>query len=70
MSDVRTALDLADGDEPIAALRRIREAQIALARAEAEQVRKARVKGYSWQAISGALEISKQAAHKKYGRGV
>lgn len=70
MSGVRTALDLADGDEPIAALRRIREAQIALARAEAEQVRKARVKGYSWQAISGALEISKQAAHKKYGRGV
>lgn len=70
MSSVRTALDLADGDEPIAALRRIREAQIALARAEAEQVRKARVKGYSWQAISGALEISKQAAHKKYGRGV
>lgn len=69
MSGVRTALDLADGDEPIAALRRIREAQIALARAEAEQVRKARVKGYSWQAISGALEISKQAAHKKYGRG-
>ena len=70
MSSVRTALDLADGDEPIAALRRIREAQIALARAEAEQVRKARVKGYSWQAISGALEISKQATHKKYGRGV
>lgn len=59
---------MAEGDEPIAALRRIRQAQRELTRAEAEQVRKARLKGYSWQAISGALEISKQAAHKRFGR--
>lgn len=65
---IRTALDLGDGEEPIVALRRIREAQRGLARAEAAEVRRARAQGYSWQAISGALEVSKQAAHRKYGR--
>ncbi|GAA2094813.1 MULTISPECIES: AsnC family protein [Brevibacterium] len=64
----RTALDLADDGEPLAELRRIREAQRALARAEAEQVRRARAREHSWQAIAAALEISKQAAHKRYGR--
>ncbi|WP_211349825.1 hypothetical protein [Rarobacter faecitabidus] len=42
--------------------------QRALSRSAAEQVRRARAQGYSWQAIAGALEISKQAVHKKYGR--
>lgn len=62
-----TALDTAADGEPIAELRRIRETQRALTRAEAEQVRRARARGYSWQAIAGALEISKQAAHKRFG---
>lgn len=66
---VRTALASADaGGEPIAELRRIFDAKRELDRAEAEQVRRARARGYSWQAIAGALEISKQAAHKKYGK--
>lgn len=64
----RTALDMFDGDEPIAELRRIQEARRRLARAEAEQVRRARSRGYSWQAIAGALEVSKQAAHKRFGK--
>ena len=64
----RTALGAAAHNEPIAELRRIREKQRELQRAEEEQVRKARIQGYSWQAIAGALEISKQAAHKKFGK--
>lgn len=59
---------MADGSEPIAELRRIYAARQELARAEAEQVRRARSQGYSWQAIASALEISKQAVHKKHGR--
>lgn len=64
----RTALAADGGGEPIAELRRINEARRELARAEAEQVRRARAQGYSWQAIAGALDISKQAAHKKHGK--
>ena len=49
-------------------LRRLQALHADLARAEAEQVRRARARGYSWVAIAGALGVSKQAAHKKYGR--
>lgn len=67
-SGILIALELDDEGEPIAQLRAVREAQGRLERAAAEQVRRARNKGYSWHAIGGALQISKQAAHKKYGR--
>jgi len=42
------------------ALRRLAE------RLEALQVDNARRQGWSWQEIADALEISKQAVHKKY----
>jgi hypothetical protein len=69
MSDsIRTAVGAIGDGEPIAELRRLAELHQALARAEAEQVRRARAQGYAWIAIAGALGVSKQAAHKKYGR--
>ncbi|MBF0816176.1 AsnC family protein [Microbacterium paludicola] len=57
-----------DPDEPIAQLFRIAEQRRALNREEEAQVRRARVRGYSWEAIATALGISRQAAHKKFGR--
>ena len=69
MSDqIRTAIAAADGGEPLAELRRLRALRADLARAEAEQVRRARARAHSWVAIADALEISRPAAHKKYGR--
>ncbi|MDL9980235.1 AsnC family protein [Microbacterium candidum] len=65
---VPTAIGAAEGGEPLAELRRIRAWQAALARAEAEQVRRARARGYSWVAIADSLGVSRQAVHKKYGR--
>ncbi|SFC39483.1 hypothetical protein SAMN04487968_10667 [Nocardioides terrae] len=69
---VRSALASADGDDPYRALREIRLARAAMTeeldRAEALAVRRARAQGASWQLIALALEVSKQAVHKKYGR--
>ena len=54
--------------EPLAELRRLARIRSEIARAEETQVRRARNSGYSWQAIAGALGVTKQAAHRKYGR--
>lgn len=69
---LRTAIAAADGDDPYRALRQLHHARIALNReldrAEAVAVRRARAAGSSWQLIAMALDVSKQAVHKKYGR--
>lgn len=48
--------------------RRRRQLLAELERHEDGLVRRARMQGYSWQQIASALDISKQAVHKKYGR--
>ena len=69
MSDLpRTAVDAAEGGEPLSQLRRVRSLRAELARTEAENVRRARAQGYSWVGIADALGVSRQAVHKKYGR--
>ena len=55
-TDVRTGLRAA------LALRTLAE------RLEALQVANARRQGWSWQEIADALDVSKQAVHKKYAR--
>jgi hypothetical protein len=56
-ADVRTGLRAA------VALRRLAESL------EALQVANARRQGWSWQEIADALEVTKQAVHKKYAGG-
>ncbi|MDF2990632.1 MAG: transcriptional regulator [Microbacterium sp.] len=65
---VHTALGGLGDDEPLAELRRLAALRQEIARSEESQVRRARLRGSSWLAIASALGVSKQAAHKKYGR--
>lgn len=73
VTGLSTAIAAADGDDPYRALRELHRARVELTReldrAEALAVRRARAQGSSWQLIALALEVSKQAVHKKYGRG-
>jgi hypothetical protein len=59
----------AESDDPIQALTSIAKLHAELDRVEAVTVRRARNAGASWQFIALALGVSKQAVHKKYGRG-
>ncbi|WP_223626270.1 AsnC family protein [Microbacterium sp. EST19A] len=65
---IPTAIAEDDGGEPLAALHRLAGIRQEVARAEETQVRRARNAGYSWQAIASALGVSKQAAHRRFGR--
>jgi hypothetical protein len=55
--------DPATGLAAVAALRGLLESL------EQLQVERAREQGWQWARIAGALGVSKQAVHKKYGRG-
>jgi hypothetical protein len=68
MDDTLAALaERAEDSDPLAALRALAELRRQSDRLEAVAVRRARVRGLLWSEIAGALGISKQAVHKKYG---
>ncbi|BDI21544.1 hypothetical protein [Herbiconiux sp. L3-i23] len=66
---IRTLVGDAGADDPIVALRAIAGLRREIDRVEAVAVRRARVAGASWQLVALALGVTRQAVHKKYGRG-
>ncbi|MBN9238736.1 MAG: hypothetical protein BGO97_03550 [Micrococcales bacterium 70-64] len=66
---IHTLAASAGSDDPIVALNAIAELHRELDRVEAVTVRRARNAGAPWQLIAAALGVSRQAVHKKYGRG-
>ena len=57
-----------DRQQPIAALRVLQDRKREIAAEEEVLVRRARLAGFSWTAIAGALGVSKQAAHRRFGK--
>jgi hypothetical protein len=62
ISEDIAASDPTVGLRGVLALRRLAE------RVEAEQVRLARSRGWSWQQIGDALGVTRQSVHAKYGK--
>ena len=66
-TDLTTA---ASASDPSTGLRAVRALRRLLEELERTQVLRARREGWSWQEIGEALDVSRQAVHKKYGRQV
>ena len=64
-SDLATA---ASASDPRVGLRAVRALRRLLEELERTQVRRARRQGWSWQEIGEALDVSRQAVHKKHGK--
>ena len=66
MSEATELADAAGSRDPRVGLRAVLALRRLLETLEAVQVCNARDQGWSWQEIAEALDVSKQAVHKKY----
>ena len=64
--DLTTAARAASDVDPVTGLRAVATLRRLTDELERQQVRRARVAGWSWQQIGDALGISRQAVHKKH----
>ena len=68
MTDVQDLAEAAGSTDALVGLRATVALRRLAERLEELQVRNARRQGLSWQEIAQALDVSKQAVHKKYAR--
>lgn len=66
MSQATELAAAAGSTDPRVGLRAVRALRRLLERLEVVQVDNARRQGWSWQEIADALEVSRQAVHKKH----
>jgi DNA-directed RNA polymerase specialized sigma24 family protein len=64
--DLTTAARAASDVDPATGLRAVATLRRLTDELERQQVRRARIAGWSWQQIGDALGISRQAVHKKH----
>jgi len=69
MTEAPDLVTTAGDDDPRVGLRAVRALRRLLEHLERDQVRRARELGWSWQDIADVLGVSRQAVHKKHGRG-
>jgi DNA-directed RNA polymerase specialized sigma24 family protein len=69
MTDATELAADAGSADPRVGLRAVRALRTLLERLETIQVDHARSLGWSWQDIAEVLGVSRQAVHKKHGRG-
>lgn len=62
--------EAAAGDDPALGLRAVRSLRELADRLEALQVERARSLGWSWQEVADALGVTRQAAHKRFAKGL
>lgn len=68
---VKMLVDTAGDDDPRRSLQGAAELRREAERMQATAVRRARIAGLSWAEIAGLLQVTKQAAHRKYrGRSI
>jgi hypothetical protein len=69
MSEATKLASAAGDKDPKVGLHAVAALRKLLEWLEAVQVRNARANGWSWQDLATELGVSRQAVHKKYGRG-
>lgn len=65
-----TSLDQEPERNPLTELRHVVTARRELERREATLVRQARNAGFAWEHIATALDVTRQAVHKKHAAGL
>lgn len=66
MNDEMKLTEAAASPNPAQGLAAVRALRVLADRLEDVQVRNARERGWSWQAIADVLQVSRQAVHQKH----
>lgn len=67
--ETTSVAEQAASTDPDVGLRAVAALRLLTDQLEALQVRNARARGWSWEAIGTVLGVSRQAVHKKHRRG-
>jgi hypothetical protein len=70
MTEASELAEKVSSRDPAVGLRAVASLRTLLERLERLQVENARRQGWTWQQIAQALDVSKQAVHKKHGGGL